>query len=161
MSLALRDSGRRGIPQFSIRHTGDVKRRVDDARQALGIVRKGFTEYVEAAKQMAATQISADDYTEYLQELFPLGFGEKASKQARSAVAHMRANFTDDARQNLDGMDGTAWAAVNAVTQYADWERPARGEGAEREQRRLRSMWLGPGAALKAKAWNAAERLIA
>ena len=67
----------------------------------------------------------------------------------------------DDGSGDTGTIAGTLWAAVNAVTQYADWERPARGEGAEREQRRLRSMWLGPGAALKAKAWNAAERLIA
>jgi hypothetical protein len=68
----------------------------------------------------------------------------------------------DDRRQRLPGIAGTLWAAFNAATQYADWERPVRGTTeARRDQNRLSSIWFGSSADLKRHAWNEALRMAA
>lgn len=149
----LREAKRRTL---ALRHTSGSLDRLDEARQVLGLAAREFDRMRLAMTAMAAVRFAEADARGFFAGLLPPREGEGADPLLESLMVAWH-----DPRQQMPGIAGTLWAAVNAVTQYADWERPARGEGAEREQRRLRSMWLGPGAALKAKAWNAAERLIA
>ena len=51
---------------------------------------------------------------------------------------------------------GTAWGLLNAVTEYVDHERRARGP-----EYRMDSAWFGQGAVIKQKALNAALQLVA
>jgi phage/plasmid-like protein (TIGR03299 family) len=55
---------------------------------------------------------------------------------------------------NLDGVHGTGWGWVNAVTEYQDWFARARTE----ENRFVSSQW-GPGADVKARAVSLVEAL--
>ena len=48
---------------------------------------------------------------------------------------------------------GTLWGFVNAVTEYADFEKVVRGDD---KSKRLNSIWFGTGADLKQKAFNLA-----
>lgn len=57
-------------------------------------------------------------------------------------------------------MSRTAWAALNAVTQYVDYDLPVLGrDDTAKAQNRLRSMWFGPGAQLKQQALESAVAL--
>ena len=62
---------------------------------------------------------------------------------------------------DLLGIRGTAWAALNGVVEYVDHQRPGRGK-TEQEQTssRLESAWFGYGATIKARAWDAAVTLV-
>jgi hypothetical protein len=60
----------------------------------------------------------------------------------------------DHELQLLRGIEHSAWAAFNAVSQWVDWERPSRGDdGRTGDERRFQSAMLGTGAELKRKAF--------
>ncbi len=90
-----------------------------------------------------------------------LGAGSTSTDDARevtvsAARRNIVANF-DHELQRMKGIEHSAWAAFNAVGQYADWERPARGAlGRESDERRFASIMVGQGAELKRKAWTSA-----
>lgn len=57
-------------------------------------------------------------------------------------------------------VEGTAWAALNAVTRWTDHERPTRGKTEHaKASNRLRSIWFGDSAQLKQRAWGEAMAL--
>ena len=86
--------------------------------------------------------------------------GENSQPENQAARLGITANF-DHEFQRIKGIEHSAWAAVNAVSQYVDWERPSRGKSqVERDERRLSSTFVGQGAELKRKAWMAALTLI-
>lgn len=68
---------------------------------------------------------------------------QDAEPEASAARQQVTANF-DHPMQRL-GTARTAWSAVNAVSQYVDWERPTRGALATRDKRRSEAILLGLG----------------
>lgn len=57
---------------------------------------------------------------------------------------------------NLESARGTAWGLLNAVTEFVDHERRARGT-----EHRLDSAWFGQGAQIKQRALSATLDLVA
>lgn len=57
---------------------------------------------------------------------------------------------------NLASASGSAWGALNSVTEYVDHHRRARSD-----DHRLDAAWFGAGASLKQKAWDEALKLVA
>lgn len=63
-------------------------------------------------------------------------------------------------RVTLPGMEGTAWAALNSVTEFVDHERSTRGDSErDRAENRLSSVVWGSGAEIKEAALAAAVAL--
>lgn len=80
-----------------------------------------------------------------------------AEQPNRKALDAVQALFTGQGRgSELASASGTAWGLVNAVTEYVDHQRRARSVDS-----RLDSAWFGPGAALKARAFEEALKLAA
>ena len=78
-----------------------------------------------------------------------LGGGDKV--HATAGYNKILDLFQGEARgSELDGVQGTAWGYINAVTEYADWFSRARSQ----ENRFVSAQW-GPGADLKQRALDA------
>jgi hypothetical protein len=78
-----------------------------------------------------------------------LGGGDKV--QATAGYNKILDLFQGEAKgSGLDGVQGTAWGYINAVTEYADWFSRARSQ----ENRFVSAQW-GPGADLKQRALDA------
>jgi len=78
-----------------------------------------------------------------------LGGGDKV--QATAGYNKILDLFQGEAKgSDLDGVQGTAWGYINAVTEYADWFSRARSQ----ENRFVSAQW-GPGADLKQRALDA------
>ena len=160
LSLSLKEK-RRGSAQFSIRHVGDIRARVEEARKVIGMVREGFAAYIDTAKDLARTEVSEDRLATYMQALFPQAFKDNASTRAKNVVKEILRSFAQDPRQNLQGIQRSAWSALQAVTQYYDHERNVQGRTAiDKGQARLHGAWFGDQATGKAKAFEQAKELL-
>ena len=155
LTMAFRSAGADSI---SVRHTERIHDRIADAQEVLGLAVAGHRTFEAQMNVLANRKLKADDFEAYLDRV--LGPESRrqdgeAPPELTAARARITANF-DHELQRLPGIEHSAWAAFNSVTQYVDWERPARGSGRERDERRFASTMFGQGADLKRRAWSAA-----
>ncbi len=146
---------------FKIRHSASMGGKVQDVRDALGIVSTFFDDFQMKANALASKQVNSSLFDAYLEGL---GFNPDA-KQGREAgqVAQLKANFEKGMGNDMAGVKGTAWTAYNAVTQYLTHERSTRvTDGFKSEdEARLNSLWFGSSQKLNAQAWDKALALVA
>ena len=147
-----------------MRHTKGIGDKVTDARLALGVINKSYTELEAKMQALAAIPVSEKAFTGYIGSL---GFDTDATKgKGKGAVDTLTALYLGEGLgAKLDTAKGTAWGALNAVTQYVDHERSTRVTAASsfksEAEARLASQWFGSGLALKEKALDKALLLAA
>jgi hypothetical protein len=87
---------------------------------------------------------------EFLLNLIPNSEDPEANNtRAENVREAIRTQYESAPGQDLTGVKGTAWGALNAVTSYTSFEKTVRKETAER---RLESVWWGSAAALNKRA---------
>jgi phage/plasmid-like protein (TIGR03299 family) len=144
---------------ISIVHRGDVRSRVDEARRLLGLADRMFDRYGEQINVLAKRQLTAVEVEEFFWGLYPDGPDEKRGR-SRAIRERLEDLFENGLGQDLPGIRHTAWAAVNAVSEFTDHYRTTRGRDARtRVDRRLASAWFGSGAQVKLRAWEQALAL--
>ncbi len=145
----------------SLRHTATIGLRVEEVREQLGIIHAKFGIFEEAAKRLAAVQLTREAFGNYLKNV---GLApedkEKAPTRAKKIMEEVIQLFEMGKGANLPGARGTAWGAFNAVAEYADYVRASREkDGDDGAHSRAKSILFGSGAALKQKAWDKALAL--
>jgi phage/plasmid-like protein (TIGR03299 family) len=130
------------------------------AKVQLGLARERFRETLEVMRRLAARPMHEVAAKEFFGELL----AETKTVQSVTDVAAVQE--TKQFRRVMDlfrglgkgaslpGVRGTAWGAVNAVTEYVDFHAQARSAG-----NRLDSAWFGRGEALKTAAFAKALAL--
>lgn len=153
-TLMCAESQRGRAEGVRIRHTKNATAAIDDARKALGLAVQTFHATDEVQNRLAETPISLPAFREYVETLIP--DNDEAKSNARTA--NIRAQIADNFRNiEFPEIRETYWAALNAVTKYADHQKSVRGTtDAEKSSNRLESAWFGGGADLKAEAWDLA-----
>jgi phage/plasmid-like protein (TIGR03299 family) len=196
--------GRRTKTTFNMKHTKNLKDRVEEARKALGLIAHATRKFAEQADVLAATAVNDAAAADYFKTVFePKTFGETAAQAAgqlgkavtrgiitsdeaagaallgqildgRQANQEIVAGllkadeeFTERQKRNerelldhlianfqADQAAGTAWGALNAVTEYVDHQQ--RRNSAES---RFSAAVLGDGARVKAEAFRQAMSL--
>jgi phage/plasmid-like protein (TIGR03299 family) len=157
-------NGKSGTRRFSIRHVGNVMGRIDAAREALGMVREHFHDYLQLAETLVRRQLAAGEFNAYVDTLFPVLEGqERFNSPIRKTRRIIEGNFRDDHRQDLGGaITNTAWAALNAVTQYHDHDRRVVGKTARaKDESRVFGSWMGEASKAKAQAAKVAAEMFA
>ena len=144
---------------FAARHTSGITSRVSEARDLLGLNKVFMERFLSECNVIADKAFSAqqmDGLTYKLLDLDP----KKATGDQRgikSAHAIKMFNLFWDGEGNRGE---TRWDAVNAVTEFLDYERGSRAIGSVGDtdelvvSRRLENTWFGNGAAMRTKAWN-------
>lgn len=140
------------VRDVRIRHTASASGRIEQAEEII----KSQIQYHNAVEvkvnQLASTRVTDAQMEQLVRGLF------NVSQDATSDDIPTRTKNNMDSLTELwtsgTGIDasnrGTAWAAYNAVTEFADWRRLVRGED-EDSSRRIQSNMLGTSAAFKAK----------
>ena len=159
LSLALRSTRGEGM---TIRHRGDLHRRVEDARLTLGLAHQRLKTFGQEIEVMHNVPMSKASLRKYFEGLLPVA-NEIASDRERGnrqrTLVKLHANFDEDLN-TLPGMKGTLWAAFNATTEYADHQRCFRGgNDLARRENRLDSIWFGSSAEFKQAAYSTALEL--
>jgi phage/plasmid-like protein (TIGR03299 family) len=158
---------------ISIRHTVNAADRIADAQKALGLATNFYDNLSTVFNKLAAKEISPQwmkDYTKALIGVPRKRPGKKEEFSSRAINTRNRIiDLMDHETNRLPGMRGTAWAAYNAVTLYADhFMKTSRiSEGINKtkrlsdpDDRRLNNIWFGGGANLKIRALNTALEMV-
>ena len=141
----------RGI---TIRHTGDIAAKVDQARQVLGLAAGWFDGFGEGADAMAGHRPGRQQLASYFERVYPdPAKGDPA--KARSARMTLQGLYTGGMGADMPGVEGTTWAAFNAVSELVDHH------VGSTEARRLESAWWGEAVKVKERAWAAGLELVA
>jgi len=139
---------------FRIRHTSGYKAKIQEAREALGFAHKYFDAFAEAAERMAKAPFTQVQMEALAAGLFPskiVDGEEVTSTKAKNSRDKMLELYEDGA--GIAPFRGTAWAAFNAVAEYTDHHRTARGG----DEGRLASVWFGSSATMKQRAFGMIE----
>lgn len=121
LNLAFRTTKR----QWSTKHVGDIEAKMAEARSVLRFA----DEYMEAmgfhAEKLAKTKVSPADLNAVLDEMFPVKEDDSECKKRNAAKAKeeiMVCYYAPDLANFL----GTAWGAVNAISDFATHNQPRR-----------------------------------
>ncbi|HLY10434.1 MAG TPA: DUF932 domain-containing protein [Planctomycetota bacterium] len=144
-----------------IRHAGDIDAQVEDARRVLGISLKYFDGFQEQAREFARLPLLNEHVARYFESVVPDPQGADPSR-AKATRDRLLQLFETGKGNALPSVRGSLWAAVNAVAQFVDHERPTRTWSGESEAlKRFESAQFGSGGALRERAWNEALGLLA
>jgi phage/plasmid-like protein (TIGR03299 family) len=115
---------------FKIRHTQTAQGKIQAAREALGLANTYMDAFDLMAKDMIEREISNDKFQEIMRLAYPLP--EEDKKGAIKKWSNKLQAIEDIYQGNTNYMiAGTAWGALNAMTERIDWHRTPRGGNSE------------------------------
>lgn len=156
LTLALRDGAGHGV---SFRHFPRILDRVDQARRAVHGSMARVARLNEEVQVLGAKRIDEKQTRQYLKAVWPDDPDTSDPSRAEATRQQLLDNYHAEG-ELIPSIAGTAWAAVNAVTHFADYQRPSRGVSDHRKlSNRLESIWFGDSAALKRRAWDLAIQM--
>lgn len=110
--------------QVSIRHTGNVMDRIEDAKAMLARARAGRDEYAIAAEDLLSINVSDGLVKQFLSEFIPIP--ENASPHLLTQRQERQSMFLKLYNESMttDDIRGTAYGLVQAAGEYLDHMRP-------------------------------------
>ena len=126
LNLAL-GKGNRGVKQtFKIRHTATASGKVQQAREALGLANAYIDEFDKLAQAMIQTEITKAQFDKIVELAYPAP--EKDSKGSvkkhSDKIDLIQSIYVGQFNNTISG---SAWGALNAMTERLDWYRNGRG----------------------------------
>jgi hypothetical protein len=137
---------------LSIVHTASLTNRVAEARRKFGIVLDRVDRFELESQALARRSLSTAELATYFSGLVD----SRAEKGQKKLLEQFFENLNNP-RNTLKGIEGSAWAAYNAVSEWSDHQVAVRGGNSmERDDARLSSIWFGTAARMKERAFQAA-----
>ena len=119
LSVALSNA----VNSFKVRHTQGTAGRIAMAKQVLGLSSAYLDEFDILARELFETEITNQKFQEIYETIYPQ---PEADLKASLTKWQEKADFTQALYLNSPtqtGITGTAWGALNALTERLDWYR--------------------------------------
>lgn len=118
----------RARQRFSIRHTEQISRRVNEARRVLELSIDYYQQFQATGNRLASQRCTERQLRRVLDELYPSGTEDGIGERARVSREETKASILELflAGDTQGNAPGSKWAAVNAIVEYGDWLRPIR-----------------------------------
>ncbi len=150
LHVAINDKGQKSV---KVRHNAFFK--ADEVKSELGLINNSWSQFNDKVVLLSQKKIRKNTAINWMQEFFEVdGPIEDSTKQIAKGVYDLY--FTAGLGSNLTSSKNTLWGLVNAVTEYVDHHRKAKGQ-----DNRLNSSWYGRGAQIKAEAYDSIMKLAA
>jgi phage/plasmid-like protein (TIGR03299 family) len=144
----------------SIMHKGNLEGKIREAQSILGLAYRFFDDAAASINRLASYYPTQAQLSAYFKEIYPDPDEGKDSKRAMNIREELHRLFEEGIGHDTQEIKHSAWVAFNAVSEFVDHVRPARGvNDTDRASRRLNSIWFGSGSRLKEKAWNLAVEM--
>jgi phage/plasmid-like protein (TIGR03299 family) len=166
LSWSERDLGR-GV---RFHHTGDLDAKLEQARVIMGLAVREAELFEEQVRALANKDLSKGQIRDFMRMAFVASFGKSPDKETQPE-AHERwtVRYTehvkdwigrmDNEQNSLPGIQGTAWSALNAYTQWSDHDRGGKWMESRPHDHRVHSNLFGVAASAKKKMLTRALQL--
>jgi phage/plasmid-like protein (TIGR03299 family) len=110
---------------YKIRHTQTAQGKIQAAREALGLANAYLDEFDKMAHEMIEREITQDQFVQILKTAYPLPEDNKkgAMKKWNTKIELIEDIYNGQTNHMIAG---TAWGALNAMTERIDWYRVGR-----------------------------------
>jgi len=125
LALALKDNS----TSFGFRHTNNVHSKIDQARKLLEINYKYVDSFQEEVEKLVEQTVAKDTFYEILDQSFPTVELNEDKTNALQVQRVEQARFKITERflnPEFTEHDKTAWALLNAYSEYEQWHAPVR-----------------------------------
>lgn len=155
LNLSLQDA-KNGI---SIRHSGNVGTKVDEARRILGISINYYNQFETLAKQFENIPMTTETVGNYFDKVLKINEDEKETSTRKENQKDELFQLFENGKGQKLGNRHSLWKAYNAVTEYVDHFATIKNVD-EVPTNKLKSIWFGNGAKVKENAYNEAVALV-
>lgn len=140
LNIALGENGR----QFVGRHTSGIENRVRQARDLMDVAFKRDELFEKMVTELLAVKMSPKQQTRFVEQLIPVGAKVELDSQAHRNAEKARTDVLAILRngEDLENIRGTAYGALQAAIEYADWHTRVVGADSERIERRFKRNWM-------------------
>lgn len=149
--LALEDGQR----AFRVRHSKVMAERLQQVADLIAEANKVYAAAADLFGKMARIRLNGELFT-YLESVFPRTEKQKQKAEIPKRWTRIQALMTSQPDLQLAGVEGTLWAAYNAITRFEDYKLI----DGETPSARLDRVWFGGGANVKLKALEKAQEFI-
>jgi len=142
---------------IKIKHFKNAEQKLQEAHKVLGFSTKYYDELSVTYNKMQNKKVTDTEVSNWVKKILDVETEGKQSTKKTNNVDEIMNLY-----QNGEGSQwtkGTLWGFVNAVTEYADFEKVVRGDDS-RSSKRLNSIWFGTGAKLKQDAFDLAQKVL-
>ena len=151
------DAGRQYV---AIKHTASIHRRLEQATKALAVGETYYNGMISTMREFAKTPMTDQSMAEFTKSVLQIHPTKSGNIHSQTLQAERQINelFVTGKGQDNPLVRGTAWAAMNAVTEYIDYRssvqklRGASQGSAEAQDRRLHRSWFGKGNTMRNRA---------
>lgn len=131
---------------FTMKHTRFVEHRLDTALKMLGFYAKELDTFDNQMRRLTKARFGDDRAVEWFGSLLP----KAKTERSQSIVSNQTASFVNLLHHGkgteIPGVRGSAYGALNALTEYVNHERPTRvKEGRDAEEVRYEAVNFGSG----------------
>jgi len=137
---------------LKVKHCKDVKDKLTQASELLGIVNEKYDIIERSFKNMVKVKLNEKKLNEYIKTVFPDPADELQYATVDNNREMVRDLFENGLGNNLPGVQGTLWAGYNAVTELIDHKITK-----QNKDMRTKSIWFGNGYNVKQKAFDVAN----
>ena len=141
---------------FYAKHTRNVGTKAAEAREILGLAHAYYEMFARTVDQLVNTKLTVIEVQDYLQQVYKFNNEVTYGKQDHRILKAYEStlDLLNHPTNTLGGIQGTAWAAINAVSYYVDHQKAIRGSIDRRDDYRLDSSWFGSGSHLRQRAYD-------
>jgi len=157
-SLAMK--GSRGV--ISIRHTSQMRQKLEMAAMVMLRYKEHFDLVGDQFSKLASIRVDDAWVDEYLQRLIgnPMNVADGRSRTImENKIKLIEGRLCYGKGVDLPGVTGTAWWALNAMVEHADYDIKAKGQ-CQDESRRTNSILFGRASEFKQEAFDTAMAMI-
>jgi len=157
-NLAMRDS--KGV--ISIRHTSQMRQKLEMAAMVMLRYKEHFDLVGDQFGKLAAVRVDDAWLDEYLCRMIgrPENVPDGRSRtMMENKIRLIESRLNNGMGVDLPGVAGTAWWALNAMVEYADYDMKAKGQSAD-ESRRTQSILFGTASDFKQQAFDTVMAMV-
>jgi len=153
-----------------IYHTGDISKKMDQARKIMDLASREADRFAEQVTALSNTDLSKDQIQFFMEKAFAITYGpepkgheqdlrDKYIEKRRKMLLDWMSRLENE-KQTQFGGAGTAWAALNAYTEWSDHARGGNWIDNRGPDARVHSNMWGVAAVAKRKVFSQALSLI-